>query len=185
MIEANEIGEDKGFSMVELVMLVGMIVIMMAISIPMLSSSMRDMQLVADARSIASTLTVAKLTATSQMTHCRLSFDLTNNEWQIEKLNRSNGQFELQQDTNQLSRGVANSGITFKTSSDSAPSGFPTSSSSAITFNSRGIPIDGAGVPTASNIIYLSKNPSDYAVSVSLAGKVQLWRLAEGQWSAQ
>lgn len=176
---------EKGFSMVELAMIVGVSVILMAIAIPTLSTSMQDMQLIADARNIATSLTVARMSATAQMTHCRLSFDIDNNEWRLEKLNRSTGQFELQQADNELSSEIANSGIMFIKNSGTAPSGFSTSSSASITFNSRGIPIDGAGVPSADNIIYISKGDRNFAVSVSLAGKVQLWRLLDGQWVAQ
>jgi Tfp pilus assembly protein FimT len=176
---------DGGFSLVELTLIVGVSVVLMAISIPVLSSSMRDMQLASDARKIATSLAVARMSATAHMTHCRLLFDLDGNDWRLERLNRSTGQFELQQADNALSSEIATSGIAFKSNSSTAPPGFPTASSTAITFNSRGIPIDGAGVPSADNIIYLSKGDADFAVSVSLAGKVQLWRLKDGQWVAQ
>lgn len=185
MIEDRKVEDDGGFSMIEVLLFLGMTVVMMAVAIPMLSSSMRSMQLAADARSIATTLTVAKMSATAQMTHCRLLFDLDDNQWRMEKLNRSTGEFELQQADNELSSGVANSGIVFKSSSSSAPSGFPTDSSAAITFNSRGIPIDGAGIPTTSNIIYLSMDDADFAVTVSLGGKVQLWKYEDNQWVAR
>lgn len=185
MIEARKLEDDGGFSMVELLMLVGMAVVMMAVSIPMLSSSMRSMQLMADARSIATSLTLAKMSATAQMTHCRLSFDLDGSEWRLEKLNKSTGEFELQQADNELSSGMVNSGIVFKSSSSSAPSGFPTDSSTAITFNSRGIPIDGAGIPAPNNVVYLSMHDTDFAVTVSLGGKVQLWKHENDQWAAK
>jgi len=185
MIEARKMEDDKGFSMVELLIFLGMAVVMMAVAIPMLSSSMRSMQLMADARSIATSLTLAKMSSTAQMTHCRLSFDLGGGEWRLEKLNKSTGEFELQQADNELSSGVANSGIVFKSSSSSAPSGFPTDSSAAITFNSRGIPIDGAGIPTTNSVVYLSMRDTDFAVTVSLGGKVQLWKYENDQWVAQ
>jgi Tfp pilus assembly protein FimT len=175
----GNVKSEKGFSLVELSMLLAMTALLAALSIPMLTSSMRDMQLVSDARNIATTMTYAKLSATSQMTHYRTSFDLDGNEWKLEKWNRSSNAFELQQAINSLSNGVSNSGIAFKTNSGTAPSGFPTASSTEITFNSRGIPIGGVG------IIYLSNEDEDFAVSASLSGKIQIWRYRDSQWISQ
>jgi prepilin-type N-terminal cleavage/methylation domain-containing protein len=168
----------RGFSMVELSVVLGLMAIAAAIAIPMLASSMRGMQLISDTRSISTTMTYAKMSAISQLTHYRVSFDLNDNEWQLEKWNRDDEEFELQQATNGLSRGMAGSGIAFRISSDTAPAGFPTTSSTAITFNSRGIP-DGV------HIVYLSNEDDDYAVSASLSGKVQIWRRRNGQWVSQ
>jgi prepilin-type N-terminal cleavage/methylation domain-containing protein len=170
---------DKGFSLIELSLVLAMMAILAAFSIPMLSSSMHSMQLISDARSIATTMTYAKLSAKSQMTHCRLSFNLTHNEWSLQRLNKSTGNFQILQDTNGLSSGVANSGIAFKSTSSTAPSGFPTASSTNITFNSRGIPIEGTG------IVYLANRNENYAVSASLSGKVQVWRHRNNQWVSQ
>ncbi len=42
-IGAINIGNDKGFSMIELAIILSMTVVMMAVAIPMLSSSIQDM----------------------------------------------------------------------------------------------------------------------------------------------
>ena len=70
--------------------------------------------------------------------------------------------------------GVQNSGIAFKSESGTAPR-FSYQFSTSITFNARGLP-SGIG------IIYLSKEGADYAVSVSLAGKIQVWKLTNNEW---
>ena len=159
--------------------------IVVASTIPMLIASMREMQLTADARSVLTSAAYAKLMAISKMTRSRLAFDLARNQWKVERFNRSAGEFELQDAVNTLSNGIAGSGITFRANSSSAPTGFSTISSNAIMFNSRGIPIDTLGRPTPDNIIYISKGDANYAVSVSLSGKVQLWRNKAGQWAVQ
>lgn len=170
------IRDTRGFSMIELGMVLLLTASLAAMSIPILSASMRNMQLLSDARNIATTMAYAKLNATSQMTRCQLTFDLANKQWSLRKLNKTTGQYEIHQSINSLSNGIANSGIAFKTSSASAPSGFPGTTSTAITFNSRGFP-NGMG------IIYLSNSSTDLAVSVSLAGKVQIWRHENNQWT--
>jgi Tfp pilus assembly protein FimT len=177
---------DGGFSLVELCLLLGLTAIVAAFSVPMFTQSMKSMQLAADSRSIAAALSDAKLNAVAHMNRYQLSFDLTGNEWSLQRWNPGTNQFELQGPVNSLSNGIANSGIAFKTSSGSQPLTFPATSSTAITFNSRGIPIDIAtGNPTGNNVVYLSNPDADYAVSVSLSGRVQLWKIQSGQWITQ
>jgi Tfp pilus assembly protein FimT len=173
--------DNQGFSMVEFSLAIATMAILAGLAIPRLSSSMRDMQLIADARKIATTLSYAKLSAASQMAHYRVSFDLNNNQWALLKLNRSSGNFEAQGSTNRLSMGVSASGIAFKAHSDSAPAGFSADSSATITFNSRGIPVPNEGA----GIVYISGQTNNYAVTVSLSGKVQLLRFKNNQWVSQ
>lgn len=168
---------SRGFSLVELAMMLGMATILAAISIPTLSSAMRGMKLASDAKSIATTLTYARVRAASQLTRYRMSLDLGNNQWTLSKWNRASSAYEMEQNTNTLANGLSNSGIRFKTDSGTAPAGFPSASSTTITFDSRGIPMEGSG------IIYLSGRDTDFAISISNAGKIQLWRYQNSQWN--
>jgi Tfp pilus assembly protein FimT len=170
---------NRGFSLVELLILLGILGIAAGLSVPMLASTMRDMKLISDARNISTSASYAKLSAASQMTRYRLSFDLGNNRWSVAKLNRTSGNFEVQGPANVLGNGVAGNGIAFKATSSSAPSGFPAASSTTITFNTRGIPIEGASA------IYLSNQDADYAITVSIAGNVQFLRHKNSQWTTQ
>lgn len=172
-------GNNRGFSLVELSMLLATMGILAAFSIPMLNSAMRDMRLIGDARSMATNLAYARLSAASQMTHYQLSLNLARNQWSVAKLNRASDSYEIQGAVNSLSSAGTSQEAIFKSNSVSAPSGFPTSSSTTITFNSRGFPIEGP------RIIYLSNSAVNYAVTVSLTGRVQLWRLSKGQWVTQ
>ena len=177
---------DPGFSLTELLITITVMAALSAVGIPMLSSSMRSMQLAADAQNISTTLSAARLNAKSLMTPYRISFDLNNNKWQLERFNRATGTFELQQDEYQLSSGITDSGITFLENSGTHPETLPSRSSNTITFNSRGIPVDINNVPTPNNIVYISKSGIDYAVSVSLTGKVEVWKEdAENEWNVQ
>lgn len=182
MIKANLKENDKGFSLIELCMALTVMAIMAAFTIPQLTSAMRSMQVASDARSIATAMTYAKMSAASQTTRCRLSFDTGTNEWKLEKRNPSTGSYELQQAVNQLSKGISSSGVAFKPTSSTAPSGFVTNSSTVITFSSRGTLIEPS---TGMGIVYISNNSEDYAVSVSLSGKVQVWRYRNSQWVEQ
>ncbi|HSW39722.1 MAG TPA: GspH/FimT family pseudopilin [Acidobacteriota bacterium] len=169
---------SRGFSLVELSISLAMIALLASFAIPMLSSSLRDMKVISDTQSIATSLTYAKLQAMAQMTSWRLSFDIDDNRWHIERFDRDAGVFVMERAVNTLSDGVSSSGIAFVDESGSAPTGFPAESSSNITFSSRGIPIHAEGP----GIVYISNSNRDYAVSVSISGKVDIWRHQHGQW---
>jgi type II secretion system protein H len=175
--------ENRGFSLIELCMVMAVMAVTAAIAVPMLTSSMKDMQLASDARKIASTLSYAKLSATAKMTSYQLTINVDQNTWFLGR-RQSPGStvFVNEGAVNELSLGMANSGIAFEQTSptNSAPgltNEFLTTSSTSITFNSR-------GVPNGTAIVYLSNDQDTYfAVSVSLAGKVQVWRYRDSQWA--
>jgi prepilin-type N-terminal cleavage/methylation domain-containing protein len=178
---------SPGFSLIELMVILALAAILSAIAIPTLSSAMRDMQLASDARSISSALNVARVKATTLMTPYRIQFDLDENKWSLQKYDSSANSFVVELDVNRLSTGIVSSGISFgKNEGTGEVSGYPSSSSSNITFNTRGIPVDDSGQPTADNIVYLSKPDSDFAVTVSLTGRVEILRKDEQRgWMSQ
>ena len=175
-----------GFSAVEILIVIAMMAILSAFAIPSLSSAMRDMQFAADTQNISSALNYTRLKAKSLMNPYRVAFDLGNNRWSVQKYNSGTGNWDTEQDTNDLSRGFSGSGIAFAAESGSAPGTFPDTSSSTITFNSQGIPVSGT-TPTANNIVYISRSDTDfYAVTVALTGKVQVWKkTGDGAWCDQ
>jgi Tfp pilus assembly protein FimT len=186
MCKRKWISSCRGISLIEITILLGMMAVMAAFSIPTLTNAMHDMQLAADAKSIATTLTYARVKAGSDLARYRVSFVIGSNQWSLARWDPATSQYVTEQATNILSNEVSNSGITFKASSSTAPADFSTltQSSTSITFSSRGIPIDDTGANNA-GIIYLSSADIDFAISVSISGKVQLWRLQSGQWVLQ
>jgi len=50
------------------------------------------------------------------------------------------------------------------------------SNTSCIVFNSRGIPIDSTGAPTANDAFYITDGSTVYAGTMSATGLFQLWR---------
>lgn len=171
-----------GFSVVELLIVLTMLSILSAVAIPSLSSAMRDMQFVSDARNVSSALGYARLKAKSMMNPYRVEFDLNDNQWSVKRYDSASDSWVLEQAVNELSSGVSNSGITLTKGAGTSPTGFPETSSTDITFNSRGIPVSGT-TPTSNNIIYISRSDTDYyAITVTLTGKVQVWKKSEDGW---
>ncbi len=180
---------EHGFSLAEIMVAVVLLLLFAALTLPTLSSALNAWQLNADARKIATTLMSARLRTTSQATRYRVHFDVANNSFSCQSLNRATGNYEdiADESATTLSDGISNSGIHLTADSASGPTGFPTTSKEFIIFNSRGIPITDAGVPTGDNVIYLSNSSTNYAVTVSQVGRIQLWKfdVSLSQWATE
>ncbi len=50
------------------------------------------------------------------------------------------------------------------------------SSTACVTFNSRGLPVDSTGAPTAANAYYLTDNTAVFGITVAATGMVRTWR---------
>ena len=183
----KNLGNESGFSLTEVTLVVGLLLLFSALSIPILSSSFRAWQARSDAQNISTVLLSAKFRAVSRANRYRVAFDVANNSWTLERYDNAGGSWVAEGSPMQLSSGLYHSGIQLQASSSSAPTGFPTASSTSIIFSTRGIPIDPANSwrPTANNVVYLSGDQANYAVTVSMAGRVQLWSLNGSTWVSQ
>lgn len=54
--------------------------------------------------------------------------------------------------------------------------GIAIGNTACVLFNSRGIPVDATGAPTASDALYLTNGEAVNAVTLSAAGLIKLWR---------
>ena len=166
-------------------MVAGLVVLFSAWSVAMLSSSLRAWQARSDAQNISTVLLSAKFKAVSRANRYRVAFDVANNSWTYERYESTGDSWVAEGSPTKLSSGLYNSGIHLQAGSASAPPDFPTASSSRIIFGTRGIPLDSAWRPTSNNVIYLSGDQANYAVTVSMAGRVQLWSLNGSTWVSQ
>ncbi|MHB8652608.1 MAG: prepilin-type N-terminal cleavage/methylation domain-containing protein [Terriglobia bacterium] len=92
----------KGFSMLELLIVIAIIMIMAAAAILMMGPTLQNYRLTGDARSIASSLALARMRAAAQFTHAEVCFDFTGgncsptaapNTYQVEVFNKVTGKF--------------------------------------------------------------------------------------------
>lgn len=179
------VDDDRGYTLTEAVLIAALMAVLAAAAIATVSMAFHSWQLYADTRSITSALVEAKLKAISQTTQYQITFDISSTSWTSQKYNRSSGYFEDIGSPQNLSSGVANSGIHFLSTSPTPVPGFPSDSSTSIRFNSRGIPITPSGIPTAANVVYLADGQTSYAITVSLLGRVELWRQNDSAWILQ
>jgi Tfp pilus assembly protein FimT len=161
--------------MLEILVVIAIIGIVAAFALPGAINFVKAYRLHADASAIASQLNVARFRATSQYTPYRLSFDTSNGLFSAERMSS-----DYSSSTTEISLGLQPGIRMLSGCPVSAKPGTIASSFSGISgsiyFNTRGLPVDSAGTPTNSNVIYLANDNDLYdAVTVSLGGRITVW----------
>jgi len=171
---------ENGFSLTEVTVVIGLLLLFSALSIPMLSSSFTAWQGRSDAQNISTMLQSAKFRAISKATRYQVVFSVANNTWTVQRNEpRGSNTYVDEGSTMSLSSGLYKA-VELKASSSGAPTGFPTATSAQVRFNSRGIPIDTNGQILPNLAVYLAGGDTTYAVTVSTIGKVQFWSTKNG-----
>ncbi len=171
-----------GFTTFELMIVVAIGLIIMVVGLPSISKTQALYRASGDGRSIAETLTLAKMRAGANFTKERVVFNTADSTFQLEKYNKTTGNFEIDGGVKNLSTGVA-----YGYGSIGNPAGSQTTITQTpiITFNSRGIPVDNSNQPTADYAVYFNNSAGYYAVSVALSGRIQVWKNTPAGWTTQ
>ena len=203
---AGACNPEAGFKLMELAIVASLIIVITAVAIPMIQTTMRNYRLVTDKKNIASQIALARMRAASNFTDGELTFNLTAGSYQLYVCNKTS--FVNTDSSGSLVTYPSYSlsaGNSFGYGSITAPAGTQTSigqpattsstdqpsgSPAVIIFNSRGLPIDkttscvnGTDGALTSYSVYLTDNNGGYgAVSVSPSGKITPWRYSGGQW---
>src|SRR5713101_2657965 len=193
MSEIVEVGKrprQRGFSLVELMIVVLVTLILLALALPTLSSILRGLRIAGDARSIAGLVGQAKMRAAADFTQARLYFDLTTNSFRLELWNKGTSKWDTEGGATALSQGVlpgfgglatppaktqAVIGQAPLCNKDTSGAAGTIANTACVVFNSRGIPIDNTGAATANDAIYLTDSTVVYAVTVGATGLVLNW----------
>ena len=192
----NARSRQSGFSILEVLMVVGISTVVAAIAVPMMKNTIGDFKLSGDARGLTNAVSLAKLRAASDFTQTRLYVDRDDRSYHVEVWSKTAAPPDW----------VTEGGVTSLAAGDTfgfsvvgaAPAntqnpfsqappcvtrlGAAIANTSCILFNSRGIPVDSAGVPpavgapTGNDAIYLTDNTAVFGVTISATGLVKLWR---------
>lgn len=178
----------KGFSVIEILVVLGIIFILAALTIPNFRSTSAFNRLRNSAYNLANQIEQARFRSVSELNPHRVVIDPANNRWSLERrIDRTNPASGY----TTVSIGALENGVRYGFGSISnTPSPMEqcgTTScapvlSTFIAFNSRGFPIDATGVPRPRNTVYLMNGQDTFAITVSLAGSVELWRFTNGSW---
>ena len=182
-MRSRKANASRGYSMVELVIAVLIIITVAGIAIPKIVTVTQNFRLENDIRSISAQIFLARMRAASAGTNSRVNFNTSANTYQIEVLTSgtlTSGTWTIYGGTNNMEIGD-----TFGYGSITTPAGQQSSiaQTTPIYFNSRGIAVDTSGNATASSAIYFTNVRGQYAaVAVSIAGQPTSYIYGGSAW---
>jgi prepilin-type N-terminal cleavage/methylation domain-containing protein len=183
--------DHRGFSLIELMVVVALTGVVAAISVPMMGNSLGFFRLSGDARSTASAVSLGKMRAAATFGRVRLYVDRTGRSFHLETWDKTTSTWLADGGTSYLSQNVSFSygivgtappntqGTIGEAAACKSNAVIPVdiANTACVIFNSRGVPIDStaAGNPIV-DALYLTDGTAVYGVTVSATGMVRTWR---------
>jgi prepilin-type N-terminal cleavage/methylation domain-containing protein len=198
----NGLRSARGYSLVEILVVVGLIGVVSAIAVPMMGNSLKFFRVSGDARSTSNAMALAKMRAAAVFGRVRLYADLSSNAFHLETFDKTTSTWIANSGTTYLSQGVSFGfgpvtvppnntqpaiAQAVKCKSNAVPP-VDIGNTACIIFNSRGTPIDSTGAPSAAGAIYMTDGTAVYAITLSATGMVRSWRtnsMATPSWTLQ
>ena len=185
---------DRGYTLIETMMVVGIIAVIGAIVIPITDTSLRGSRLRGDAAVIRNLVGVAKMRASGQFTRARVYADLGARTYVLQVWDRTNNVWVDDGGLNQLSTGVNFGFAALNTpppntqvniaQSPLCTTGLTvaegtTGNTACVTFSSRGMPVSnvlppGGGV-VGNSALYLTDGSSVYGTTVTTTPLIKFW----------
>jgi Tfp pilus assembly protein FimT len=204
---------DAGFTAIEVLTTAAFVCVLAALATPLMGNMLGAYRLSGDARGLSNSVAVAKMRAASLFSQTRVYVDLGARTYRIEtwiKTGTPGWAPDGASSTTSPGQGVGqtglSSGVNFGFGSVAAA---PTNTqgtigqaplcreddntttiagTACIIFNSRGLPVDGAGQPTGSDAVYLNDGQAVFGVTIGATGIIRLWRTPQHTsptWSLQ
>jgi prepilin-type N-terminal cleavage/methylation domain-containing protein len=183
----------RGYSLLEIIVVVGIIGVVSAIAIPMTANTLANFRVSGDARGAANAVALAKMRAASIFSKVRVNVKLTSNNYQLETWDPTAlpapGKWLPDGGTTALSQnvlfgfGVVAASPAFTQGpigqapackNDAGTSDI--AGTACVIFNSRGVPVDPTGAPTAVDAVYITDGNAVYGITISATGMIRTWR---------
>lgn len=167
---------------------VGLIGVISAISIPMVGNAFRNLRLSGDARALSNTMSLAKMRAASTFGRSRVYVDLGGRTYHIENQQAAGAPWVTEGGTLTLSSGVSFSFGGLTTPPPNTQAAIAQSpqclteadeaigNTACVVFNSRGVPIDQTGGPTTADALYITDGTAVAGITVAATGLVRVWQ---------
>ncbi len=206
MLRRSARNDARGFSLLELLMVLAIIAVVAAISVPMSGNAIRFAKISGDARNLSNGISVAKMRAAAKFTQARLYVDLVGNSYYAQTCDTPSttpcpswttdgGVTALSSTVSFGYAPVPTPPANTQTTINQAPlcknNGTPpvdVANTACVIFNSRGIPVDSGGSPTGSDAIYVNDGTYCYGITVAATGFIRNWRtnaVSTPVWSLQ
>lgn len=182
---------DAGFSLIETLLVVGVMGIIAGMAIPSTTSMMRVHRLKGDAESVHNLVALAKMRAASQFSRARVFVDMNTNSYSLQRWDKTTSTWVTEGPVTRTS-----SGVTFGFGTVAAPPpntqatigqspnctdnvGAAVGNSACVTFSSRGMPVSnvlppGGGV-VGNSALYLTDGSSFYGTTVTTTPLIKFW----------
>lgn len=197
---------SRGFTMLELLIVVAVSLIAAAVAIPSYSTMQKYLRINGDGRDLNGLVAQAKMRAAQDYTHARVRANLDTSTFQLEVWNKKQNCWRTDNDSpsnpctvdgvspvQRLSQGVQ---FGFASVGAGAPNpqnpfgqaplcnkgvagtspGSQMANTACIEFNSRGLPVDSGNSPTPSDALYITDSDSVYGITVIISGLIQDWK---------
>jgi Tfp pilus assembly protein FimT len=195
---------EQGFSIIDTLMVVAIVSIIAAIAVPVTGSAVTGQRFNNDAQALTNTVALAKMRASAAYTRARVRVDRNAGTFVLERWDKTTSAWVPEGAATPLSRGVTFSFGTVATAppntqttigfSPACKAGITAASAdiastSCIVFNSRGLPVDGGGLPFGGHAFYLTDGTAIAATTVTATPRIRRWstpiRSGSPQWRQQ
>lgn len=180
---------SRGFTLVEILLVVALIGIVSAIAVPMMGNSLKFFRLSGDARSTSNAVALGKMRAASIYSRTRVYIDLSARSFRLDTFDTTTSTWAADGGTTYLSQGVtfgygvvgtappSTQGTIGQAPPCKTNAGVDIPLTACVMFNSRGLPIDSTGaLPAEIYAVYVTDNTAVFGITVSQTGMVRTWR---------
>lgn len=174
---------NYGFSLIEIMIVLVIVILLTGLAIPTVLSMVRELRAAGDARDLNGAIVLAKMRAASNFSRARVYADLSANTFRVEWQQSGTTTWTAEGGTQYLATGMSFGYGSLNTPPSNTQTTLGqasvcsgTTNTACIIFNSRGIPITSAGVPTPSDAIYATDGRTVTGVTVSATGLTKIWR---------
>jgi type II secretory pathway pseudopilin PulG len=192
---------ESGFSIIDILMVLALIGIIAAVAVPVTGSAVSGQKFNNDSQAVTNLIGLAKMRASAAYTRARVRANLVDRTFALDRWDKTTNAWVTEGTTTPLSLGVTFGFGTVATAPPNTQTTIAlspacrvglTAASAAIgntacvVFNSRGLPVDGAGVPFGGHAIYLTDGRAVAATTVTATPRIRRWwtpaQLATAAW---